>query len=134
MLWVRLKELRFGRDKISRRETHLMNRTLHRALESECHQQHGAMVVKSGRILGLATNKMNNDPSKFCDDLFNKHRNLISTHAEVAAMKGISPEVAKGSTVFVGRVLKDGTPGLSKPCPNCEAFLVSMGVRKVIYT
>ena len=111
-----------------------MNRTLHYASKSQCKQQHSAIVVKSGRIVGSSCNKNINDPSKFCNDLFNAYRKYISLHAEIAALKGVSPDVAKGSTVYVGRVLKDGTPGMSRPCAQCEKYLNELGVKKVIYT
>ena len=129
-----LKELRLGRDKLSRKQSLLMNRTLHYASQSECHQRHGAIVVKSGRVISTSCNKNNNNPAHFCDDLFNDHRKYISTHAEVAALKGVSPDQAKGAVVYVGRLLRSGEPGLSKPCPECTKVLNDMGVKKVVYT
>lgn len=129
-----LKELRLGRDKLSRKQSLLMNRTLYYASQSECHQRHGAIVVKSGRVISTSCNKNNNNPAHFCDDLFNEHRKYISTHAEVAALKGVSPDQAKGAVVYVGRLLRSGEPGLSKPCPECTKVLNEMGVKKVVYT
>ena len=111
-----------------------MNRTLDYALDSECHQQHGAILVKSGRIISRSINKNLNNASMFCNDLFNEYRDHISIHAEVAALKGVSLEIIKGSTMYVGRVLKNGEPGLSRPCKNCEKILNDMGVKKVIYS
>ena len=111
-----------------------MNRTLHYASKSKCHQQHGAIVVKSGRVVGSSCNKNINNPSQFCKDLFNEYREYISLHAEVAALRNVSPDVAKGSTVYVGRLLKDGTPGFSRPCAECEKFLIELGVKRVVYT
>lgn len=129
-----LKELRLGRDHLSRKQSTLLNRTLHYASQSQCRQQHGAIVVKSGRIVGSSCNKDINDSSQFCDDLFYTYREYISLHAEIAALRGVSPDVARGSTVYVGRILKDGTPGFSRPCAQCEEHLNMLGVKKVIYT
>lgn len=129
-----LKELRLGRDALSRKQTLLMNRTLHYAAKSKCHQQHGAIVVKSGRVVGSSCNKNINNPAHFCNDLFNEYREYISLHAEVAALRNVSPDVARGSTVYVGRLLKNGTPGFSRPCSECEKFLNSLGVKRVVYT
>lgn len=129
-----LKELRLGRDDLSRKQSLLINRTLNYATRSRCRMQHGAMVVKSGRIISMSNNKMVNHPDVFCQDMFEQHRAYVSMHAEVAALQGVSPEVARGSTVYVARMLRDGTPGMSRPCPRCEAYLNEMGVKKVIYT
>ena len=128
------KELKLGRDRLSRKQTLLLNRTLKHALSSECHQQHGAMLVKSGRIISLSVNKNYNNADMFCNNLFNKYRDKISIHAEIAAIKGVSEDVVKGSTIYVARVLKNGGPGLSKPCKSCEKTLNEMGVKKVIYS
>lgn len=129
-----LKELRLGRDELSRKQTLLMNRTLYYAQKSKCHQQHGAIVVKSGRVVGFSCNKRINNPAQFCNDLFNEHREYISLHAEVAALRNVSPELAKGSTVYIGRLLKNGEPGFSRPCSRCEEFLNELGVKRVVYT
>ena len=111
-----------------------MNRTLHYASQSECHQRHGAIVVKSGRVISTSCNKNNNNPAHFCDDLFNEHRKYISTHAEVAALKGVSPDQAKGAVVYVGRLLRSGEPGLSKPCPEWTTEHTGMEEEKIDYT
>lgn len=39
-----------------------------------------------------------------------------------------------GSTVFVGRVLRDGRVANSRPCPGCQALMRARGVRKVVYS
>ena len=129
-----LKELRLGRDKLSRKQSMLIDRTLEYASRSQCHQRHGAIVVKSGRIIASSYNKTNNNPAQFCQDLFNEYRGYISTHAEVAALKTVSPQQARGATVYVARIMRDGKPGLSKPCPECAKILDELGVKKVIHT
>lgn len=53
-----------------------------------------------------------------------------SAHAEARLMK----KAGHGSTVYVARVIADGSPALARPCPRCMALLVSYKVKKVHYT
>ena len=129
-----LKELHLGTDKLSNKQSFLIGRAVEYAAKSQCHQKHGAIVVKSGRIIATSCNKANNNPAHFCEDLFNEYRGYISTHAEVAALKMVSPQQARGATVYVARIMSDGSPGYSKPCPNCARLLDELGIKKVIYT
>lgn len=129
-----LKEMRLGRDELSRKQSLLINRTLYYASRSSCHQRHGAMVVKSGRVISISTNRNNNNPANFCTHLFNEYREYVSIHAEVAALKNVSPKKARGATIYVARVMKNGEPGYSRPCPECAKVLEEMGIKKVIYT
>ncbi len=51
-------------------------------------------------------------------------------HAEARLCRKLD----KGSTVYVARVAKDGTPAMAKPCPSCMSILRAKRVAKVIYT
>lgn len=82
----------------------------------------------------MGINQMRNDVSIFPDDAFNEIPEGISIHAEVDALRGIHPENARGATVYVSRVLRDGSIGYSRPCPACEKYLVSLGIKRVVYT
>ena len=59
-------------------------------------------------------------------------------HAEMAAiinaLKKISVEELKKSTLYVTRIKKDYSVGLSKPCAACQAAIFSFGIKTVFYT
>lgn len=111
-----------------------MNRTINYAMQSECRQRHAALITKSGRVMGWATNKYYNDPSMFSSELLTKEREMISVHAEVKAMRGVSSDQLIGSTIYIARVMPRGNTALSKPCKHCQKALDKAGVRKVVYT
>lgn len=52
-------------------------------------------------------------------------------HAEIHALIRAKHQV---TDVWVARVLKDGSPGLARPCPICRAAMRSAGVERVWYT
>lgn len=39
-----------------------------------------------------------------------------------------------GATLYVARVIRDGTWAISRPCPRCQAAIRNKGVKKVVYT
>ena len=60
----------------------------------------------------------------------------VHVHSEIAALvqatrSGIVPS---RSTVFVARVLKDGSPALAKPCPGCLMALTEFGFTDIHWT
>jgi len=90
----------------------------------------GAVAVTGGRVIGTACNKGRNHPTVLEDD-------DIKTQASVCAERrllAILGDKAKGTTIYVARVKKDGSFGLSKPCERCKAALNDTGVKKVVYS
>ena len=85
----------------------------------------GALVVKSGRVLGSGTNRYRNHPSRV-------DRDGVSYHAEEVALRR-SGRVS-GSTIYVARVTRSGTIGLALPCPRCQQDLLESGVTTAIWT
>jgi tRNA(Arg) A34 adenosine deaminase TadA len=53
-------------------------------------------------------------------------------HAEVAAL--LKCKEKKPYAMHIERFRKDGTPGLAKPCPICEAAIRAWGVQQITYT
>lgn len=53
-----------------------------------------------------------------------------NVHAEARLCCKLTP----GSQVWVARVRRDGTFGISRPCPSCLTRLRSGGVDRVVYT
>jgi tRNA(Arg) A34 adenosine deaminase TadA len=51
-------------------------------------------------------------------------------HAEARALR----KAGAGAIVFVGRIRKDGSIGLAKPCSRCYQALKHHDVRRVYYT
>lgn len=85
----------------------------------------GALIVKSGRVLGSGANRYRNHPSRV-------DRNGVSYHAEEVALRR-STRVA-GSTIYVARVTRSGTIGLALPCPRCQQDLFECGVTSAVWT
>jgi deoxycytidylate deaminase len=91
--------------------------------------RHGAVVVKGGRVLSIGINKHRNDPENIQKSIV---KASCSVHAEVDALSRISN--AKGATIYVARVAKNGETALSRPCNNCWTAIQNSGIRKVVFT
>lgn len=131
-----LKEYRSGYDKLSLKKQSLLNRAIKKAVQSKCKQQHAAIIVKGGRVLGIGVNQVHNYLHSTCvtgieDDAI---RNLISTHAEVAAIKQVKKEHLKGATLYVARISPGGNVSYSRPCARCEQIIRSVGIKEIVYS
>jgi len=51
-------------------------------------------------------------------------------HAEAKVLR----KTGKGATLWIARVLRNGTWAMSKPCKNCQKLIRNMNVKKVYYT
>ena len=100
------------------------------------------MIKSMLRLVNRHLHKCRHRQHRLVSFLF-KGGNLISigfnfgvTHAECTAINHAwrSKDSLIGTTMFVVRVRRDGTMGLSKPCINCMARLNDTGVRRVVYT
>ena len=80
----------------------------------------GAAVLRSRRVVSSGRNRS-----------LNPH-GLPSVHAEMdAAFRVRDPS---GAHVVVVRLLRDGSPALSRPCEACARALARRGFRKVTFT
>ncbi len=91
----------------------------------------GAVITKGGRVIACSTNKTRYSRNAASD--------FATTHAEEGAIlqvlrKPNGLQLLNGATIYVTRIKKDGTCGLAKPCPNCQALINSVGIKKVIHT
>lgn len=100
------------------------------ASKSDLRHRHGAVVVKSGRVLGIGYNKSRNHPNVIMEG---RHRLDCGYHAEAVAIKDAGDN-ARGATIFVARVNKVGEDLLSKPCDICQSLIEDSGIKTVIYT
>jgi len=100
--------------------------------QSECHQRHGAVLVKGANVINVACNK--NKFSSFAARFRKEDPHHARVHAELGAILNIARTHTEGATVYVVRINKEQYYKLSKPCTMCEAALRWVGVKKVIYS
>ena len=91
---------------------------------------HGAVVVKSGRVVGTGFNKFRNHPTIIEPHKIKRH---CSRHAEQVAIKQAGKH-AKGAILYVARVNRQGLDRNSQPCNICSTIIETSGIKKVIYT
>lgn len=110
------------------------------ATHSDNTWQHGAVLVKSGRVIAHAPNVFKNEPMIFQieygeDEVKQKQaiRDHCSVHAEERVLK-MAGEAARGSIIYVARVNRRGEPLMSRPCDHCYNAMVEAGVKTVVYT
>lgn len=84
----------------------------------------GAMVVKSGRVLGGAVNITKTSPST--------PPNRFSTHAEIAAMNTASD--TSGATLYIARLDKFDSTVMAKPCGWCIQKIIEKKIYRVVFT
>jgi deoxycytidylate deaminase len=97
------------------------------SLKSNMKQQHGAVLVKSGRVISVGWNTLKNDPNNISE----RHMSYCSVHAEAMAIARASQTA--GATIYVARN-KKGQERFSKPCRGCERAISMAGIRRVVYT
>ncbi len=94
--------------------------------------RHGAVLVKNGKVRNSACNE-----ERYCafgDRFRERDCGHATLHAELGCILGVDRNITQGSTIFVVRVNKQGTPRISKPCTMCQAALSHVGVKQVVYT
>jgi deoxycytidylate deaminase len=100
------------------------------ALKSKSNKKHGAVIVKSGRVVGTGYNKDRNHPLFVSPEHIKPH---CSTHAEVDALKEAKSN-ADGAVLYVARVNNQGEDRNSKPCKLCQVAISRSKIKKVIHT
>ena len=56
----------------------------------------------------------------------------VFLHAEVAALLKCKDKDVY--SISIERYKRDGSPGMAKPCPACEAAIKAWGIQRVTYT
>ena len=113
---------------MSRRDVAWLNVATAIADANEYRWKHGCVVTRGGNVLSVGQSKRRNDPRSVDPS----HLNKCSVHAEADALSRVSN--THGTVVYVARTNKRGERRNSKPCVNCELFMQTCGVRKVVYT
>jgi deoxycytidylate deaminase len=116
--------------KLSKRETSFLAVARYFAEKSQSRQRHGAVVVKSGRVLGTGYNKDKNHPMQISPEHIKTH---CSRHAEAEAIRDAGFAV-EGAILYVARVNKQGKAMNSMPCKYCQVIIKTTNIKKVIYT
>lgn len=93
----------------------------------------GAVLTKRNRVISTGSNNMRKSHPKMKAH-FDKLGWWVGIHAEVDACLGVPKSDLEGATIYVGRIRKDGTVALAKPCKFCQRFLSGVGVTEVHYT
>lgn len=115
---------------LSNREKAYLSVARYFASKSKSNKKHGAVVVKSGRVVGTGYNKDRNSPFIVSPEHIKPH---CSRHAEVEAIKEAKGN-AFGAVLYVARVNNQGLDRNSKPCKLCEQVINQSNIKKVIYT
>lgn len=116
--------------KLSKSEQAFLSVARYLASKSSSRQTHGAILVKSGRVIGTGFNKDTNNPYSVSPEHIKSH---CSRHAEIEAMRDANWNV-KGAVLYVARINKQGIDRNSKPCIRCEIVIIETQIKKVIYT
>lgn len=115
---------------LSNRERAYLSVARYFALKSKSNKKHGAVVVKSGRVVGTGYNKDRNSPFIVSPEHIKPH---CSRHAEIEAIKEAGHNVS-GAVLYVARVNRQGQDRNSKPCKLCQEVIDEINIKKVIYT
>lgn len=94
-----------------------------------------AIIAKRREVLGIGLNSRKTHPLQY---FFSKSHVKVSVHAEIAAiidaLKTNEAEDLIGSSIFVARVLKNGSRATAKPCEICQRAIKAYGIKAVYYT
>jgi deoxycytidylate deaminase len=114
--------------RLSNQEKRFLNIAIKAAGSSDMKKKHGAVVVKSGRVLAIGTNKFRNHPAQTASD---RIQDECSVHAEIDAISRCDP---RGASLYVARVNNSGDVRYSRPCKRCELKLQQAGIKKVVWS
>ena len=94
-----------------------------------------AAVYRKNRLICVAPNLYKSHPLQA---RFGRVPEAIFLHAEVNAirlsLREVEIEDFPSLTMYVGRVLKNGSLALAKPCAGCRSAIQAFGIRKTFYT
>lgn len=120
--------------KLSNKQKKFLNLAAKIAETSELSQQHGAVIVKSGRVISVGVNKWRN--KAFIENEHNTpspYSNMLSYHAEIDALNRAGTNL-NGAVIYVARINTEKEHKFSRPCNNCMEAIYAAGVKKIVYT
>lgn len=115
---------------LSRKQKSLLMMAMRVAETSELSQKHGAIIVKSGRVLAVGVNKWRN--RELFRASIKTYNPDLTYHAEIDALNRFAD--VKGATIYIARIGKNGESKYSRPCHRCLQALQKSGIKKIVYT
>lgn len=109
---------------ISNKDISFIAATAKIALTSDNRFRVGAMVVKSGRVMGGSPNITRRSPRT--------PPNRFSTHAEIAAINLASD--CNKATLYIARLNNSDMYSISRPCAWCVQKIIEAGIDRVVFT
>jgi deoxycytidylate deaminase len=99
-----------------------------RLTQSADHHQHriGSVIVKKNRVISVGYNLLKTSPKST--------HPYFSSHSEMRAIWGVSPEDLKGSTIYIFRQNREGFPARAYPCQYCLELIKASGIKRIYYT
>lgn len=126
---------------LTRSQSSYLNSATKIAARSVVRSRHGAVIVKGGSVIAVGLNSYTNDPHRFPVNNSGEQKiphldrgKQLSIHAELAAIRRVSPNRLKGATIYIARVTRNGELRNSAPCAGCTKELLEAGIKKVIFT
>ena len=101
----------------------------------------GAVLIYKGKVMSVGWNSTKTSPLQKSLNKF-RHYELDcgvahhTLHAEVSCLtkaRDLDIDWDRAS-LFICRIKKDGSRGLSRPCLGCQALIRSMGIKNIYYT
>lgn len=117
--------------KLSNTDRAYLNVARYFARKSNSRNTHGAVVVKSGRVMGTGWNRDRNSPNIVSPEHI---KSDCSYHAEQVAIREAGEYNVRNAVIYVARVNKRGQDRNSKPCPRCSDLIDRAGIKRVIFT
>ena len=114
---------------LSRKQRNWLDIAVKLADTSEVTRQHGAVLVKGGRVLGLGVNKWRNRDMLATIVEYSEH---LTVHAEIDALARVAN--ARGAVLYIARIGKGGEERFSRPCDACAKAIMAAGIKQVVYT
>ena len=92
----------------------------------------GAVLVKRNKIISAGFNMMHKTHTLM--QRYNMDKSWTpGLHAEIHACIGVPMADLEGASLYVVRILKDGSLAMSKPCLICQRFIADVGISNVFY-
>lgn len=110
------------------RDSNHIYRALSIAEASTCRFKHGVVIAHGKKVLSVAVNTDRN-PVLTCSN----PRTEASRHAEFNAIRQIKNIDASSLTLYSARMMKNGEPGVSKPCSHCQTLIDCLEFKEVWY-
>lgn len=111
-------------DSISNKDASFIGAASKIAKTSDNRFRVGALIVKSGRVLGGSPNITRVSPKT--------PPNRFSKHAEIAAMDIASETI--GATLYIARLNSENKYSISKPCSWCMQKIKQYEINRVVFT